>query len=436
MRVKTAKWKKGSRSGVVARFLERPAFDEAAERVARRVLGAVRRDGDRAVARYTKQFDGAVLRGADFAVGAEEMERAARRTPPAVRAAIRKAHRRIRAFSRSGKRRDWSVPTPHGGRLGERFIPYDRVGVYVPGGKAPLVSTALMTATLAEVAGVPEIVACTPCTREGIVNPAMLFALGTAGATEVYRIGGIQAIGMMAFGTETVRPVQKIVGPGNAFVTAAKRQVYGHVDLDLVAGPSEIAVLADDSVDPRYAAADLLSQAEHGTGAEKAMLVTDSESVLRSVAAEVDRMAARLSREGAIRRVMRSGMLFVLVPDLDTGVELCNRFAPEHLELMVRRPRHWIRKVRAAGAVFLGPWSPEAAGDFVAGPSHVLPTGGAAARFSGLTVDDFMRRTSVIDFRRRDLEESVATIEEFGAVEGLDAHALSARIRLQEPEAQ
>ena len=430
MRVKTAKWTSESKSTVVARFLERPAFDPVAERVAADVLAAVRREGDAAVARYARQFDGAVLRSADFRVAPREIRAAAHEVPRPVRAAIREADRRIAAFCRGGRKRKWSMATGHGGMLGEQFVPFDRVGVYVPGGQAPLVSTALMTATLARVAGVPEIVACTPCGRDGMVNPALLFALATAGATEVYRIGGIQAIGLLAYGTRTVKPVQKIAGPGNAYVTAAKRQVYGTVALDLVAGPSELAVLADDSADPRHVAADLLSQAEHGTGAEKALLVTVSRRLLDEVRSELHRQSRVLSHRNAVQTVMRTGTLLVEVPDLDTGIELCNRFAPEHLELVVRRPRQWLRKVRAAGAVFLGPWTPESAGDFVAGPSHVLPTGGAAARFSGLTVDDFLRRISFMEFRRADLEDALPVIEQFGAVEGLDAHVLSARIRL------
>ena len=431
MKVRAARWAPGSKSSVVARFLERPAFDERAERTAARVLADVQREGARAVTRYTKQFDGVTLRSPDFRVSRKEMDAARREVQPSVRAAIREADRRIEAFCKASMKQDWSMPTPHGGRLGEQFVPFDRVGVYVPGGEAPLVSTALMTVTLARVAGVPQIVVCTPCVGGRKVNSATLFALATAGAGEVYRIGGIQAIGLMAFGTRTVKPVQKIVGPGNAYVTAAKRQVYGRVALDLVAGPSEIAILADDSADPTHVAADLLSQAEHGTGAEKALLVTVSPKLLQAVSDELKRLSAGLSRRKALQKVMGKGMLLVEVADLETGMELCNRFAPEHLELMVRHPRQWLKKVRAAGAVFLGAWTPEAAGDFAAGPSHVLPTGGAAARFSGLTVDDFMRRSSFIEFKRGDLEEVLPVIEQFGAVEGLDAHALSARVRFK-----
>jgi len=281
------------------------------------------------------------------------------------------------------------------------------------------------------VAGVPEIVACTPCGPDGVVNPFILHALDSAGATEIYRIGGIQAIGLMAYGTSTIDKVQKIVGPGGTYVTAAKRQVYGHVALDLVAGPSEIAVLADEHADPRHVAADLLSQAEHGTGWEKALLVTPSAQLAQGVRRELITQAGTVGRRAAVSEVLRKGTLLVIVPCLEAGIELCNRFAPEHLEIMVRNPRRWARRVRSAGAVFVGAWTPESVGDFVAGPSHVLPTGGAAAMFSGLTVDDFRRRSSVIEFTRGDLREALPVIEKFGAVEGLDAHARSARIRFE-----
>ncbi|MCA1810070.1 MAG: histidinol dehydrogenase [Lentisphaerae bacterium] len=284
--------------------------------------------------------------------------------------------------------------------LGEQFSPLDRVGIYVPGGTAPLVSTVLMTATLARAAGVLEVVACSPADAGGGMNPHLLYAMEAAGVTEIYRIGGIQAIGAMAYGTETIPKVQKIVGPGGPYVTAAKRFVYGAVALDMVAGPSEIAVLADDSAQPEHVAADLLSQAEHGSGGEKILLVTTSARLAQAVQEELLRQTATLSRREAIQRVLRDGALIVVVNHLDHGMELCNLFAPEHLELIVPEPRVWLKKVRNAGAVFVGAWTPECAGDFIAGPSHVLPTGGTAAMFSGLTTDDFRKRTSVISFTR------------------------------------
>ena len=431
MTIKIVRWMPGVKNPAVSAFLKRPAFDEEAESVARTVLADVAANGDEAVTRCSLQFDGVTLQPAEMAVTPDEFAAARRLVDPPVRQAIREAHGRIAAFSRAGLRKDWSMSSPRGGTLGEQFVPLDRVGVYVPGGAAPLASTALMTVTLAKVAGVPEIVVCTPARNNRLVAPEILYALETAGATEVYRIGGIQAVGAMAFGTRTIRAVQKIVGPGGTFVTAAKRQVYGQVALDLVAGPSEIAILADDTSEAAHVAADLLSQAEHGTGHEKALFVTPSTRLAEHVAAELDRQASALSREAAVREVMKRGMLIVVVGTLDEGMELCNLFAPEHLEIMVREPKQWLRKVRCAGAAFVGAWTPECAGDFVAGPSHVLPTGGAARMFSGLTVEDFRRRSSFVAFTRADLMDALPVIEAFGKIEGLDAHARSARIRFE-----
>jgi histidinol dehydrogenase len=313
----------------------------------------------------------------------------------------------------------------------------DRVGVYVPGGTAPLASTAVMTVTLAKAAGVKEIVACTPCGKDKAVNPVLLYALKRAGATEVYRVGGIQSIGLMAFGTATVRPVQKIAGPGNAYVTAAKRQVYGYTAIDQVAGPSEIAILADAKANPAWVAADLLSQAEHGSGHEKALLVTTSKALAEAVCDELAWQTAKLPRAAMVERVIAAGgILLVVVPDLKQGMTLVNRFAPEHFEIMTESPRALLNGVCAAGAVFVGEWTPEAAGDFIAGPSHVLPTGGAARMFNGLTADDFRRRHSFVEFTREDLAETCGAIETFAEVEGLAAHGRSASIRFVEEIAQ
>jgi histidinol dehydrogenase len=423
-------WSSKTPNRVVEAFLSRSAFDPAAERAAARVLAAVRRDGLPAVLAATHRFQGVSLRPSELRVRADEWRRAAARVPRPVVAAVREAHRRVKAFATAGLRQDWQMASPGGGRLGERFLPLDRVGVYVPGGTAPLASTAIMTATLAQVAGVREIVACTPCGPDKRINPVLLYALRLAGATEVYRVGGIQAIGLMAFGAAGVRPVDKIVGPGNAYVTAAKRQVYGFVAIDQVAGPSEIAVLADASAQPAWVAADLLSQLEHGSGHEQALLVTDSAELALAVVDELAWQIPKLSRQKFVNRAIEAGgLLLAVVPNLRDGIALCNRFAPEHLELMTRQADRLLPDVRAAGAVFVGPWTPESAGDFVAGPSHVLPTGGAARMFSGLTVEDFRRRTSFVQFTRRDLMETLPVIQAFGAVEGLDAHARSAAIR-------
>ncbi len=411
------------------KFLARPAIDPEAEETARRVLADVRATGDKAVQKYTKEFNGINLPPAKFAVPKEERLAASEQVDLMFKRSASDVFARIVRFGKAGMRKDWSMATPKGGVLGEKYTPLARVGAYIPGGAAPLASTALMTVSLAKIAGVPEIVACTPCDKKGKVDPFLLHALEVAGATEIYRIGGIQAIGALAYGTATIRKVQKIVGPGGPYVTAAKKLVYGDVDLDMVAGPSEIAVLADETAVPAHVAADLISQLEHGTGHEKALLVTPYMSLATKVLAEMERQVAALSRREAIARAAAAGALFVVTDHLDTGMDLVNRFAPEHFEIMTKEPRRWLQKVKNAGAVFVGAWTPECAGDFVAGPSHVLPTGGTAAFFSGLTVDSFRKRTSVVAFTRADLIDTLPMIEAMGRVEGLDGHARSASIR-------
>ena len=417
-------------SKIVTRFLQRSAFPEEAEKAAAEVLAAIRAEGDVAVARYVAKFEGAKLSPKRFRVTDAELSAAEAQVPSALKRAVKDAHARVMRFSKASLRSPWTMKTPKGGTAGEFYSPMDRVGVYVPGGTAPLASTSVMTVTLAKAAGVKEIVACTPAGPTGTPNPVLLYALKLAGATEVYRVGGIQAIGLMAFGTKTVRKVQKIVGPGNAYVTAAKRQVYGYVGIDQVAGPSEIAVLADGSVPAAWVAADLLSQAEHGSGWEKSLLVTHSKDFAEEVKRALFEQTATLSRKALIQRVIdRDGILFAVTPTVDEGLELVNRFAPEHFEIMCKDATRLMKGVRSAGAVFAGAWTPESAGDFVAGPSHVLPTGGAANMFNGLTPDDFRRRHSFVAFTRGDLAETAPTIAAFAQVEGLDAHGRAASIR-------
>ena len=414
-----------SGDGRIEKFNARPAFPQEAEDAAFKVLAEIRRDGDRAVRKYVAKFEG--YKGKDLKVDVGELDISAK-----IRTAVKDAHRRVMKFSKASLREAWSMKTPGGGKAGEFFSPMDRVGVYVPGGTAPLASTSVMTVTLAKAAGVKEIVACTPAGKTGEVNPVLLYALKLAGATEIYRVGGIQAIGMMAYGTESCRKVQKIAGPGNAFVTAAKRQVYGYVAIDQVAGPSEIAVLADGSVDARWVAADLLSQAEHGSGLEKSLCVCTSREFAEKVRAEVLAQTEKLSRRELVERVIdRDGILIVVAKDLKEGMEVVNRFAPEHFEIMTKDALKVMKGVRSAGAVFAGAWTPESAGDFVAGPSHVLPTGGAANMFNGLTPDDFRRRHSFVAFTKKDLAETRATIEAFAEVEGLDAHGRAASVRFE-----
>ncbi len=412
-------------------FNARPAFPDEAEKAAASVLADILKNGDKAVLAAVARFEGfkassaSALHLSDDAIDFSSV-------PSSVLKAVRDAHKRVLRFSKASLRKPWSMKTPRGGSAGEFFSPMDRVGVYIPGGTAPLASTSVMTVTLAKAAGVKEIVACTPAGKDGKVNPVLVYALKLAGATEIYRVGGIQAIGMMAYGTKTCRKVEKIAGPGNAFVTAAKRQVYGYVAIDQVAGPSEIAVLTDGSVDVRWIAADLLSQAEHGSGYEKSLCVCTSKAQAEAIRAEVVRQTKSLSRKDIIQRVIdRDGILIVVAKSVAEGLDVVNRFAPEHFEIMTRDALKVMKGVRAAGAVFAGPWTPESAGDFVAGPSHVLPTGGAANMFNGLTPDDFRRRHSFVAFTKADLVETRPTIEAFAAVEGLDAHGRAATIRFE-----
>ena len=425
------KYSAKGRSTKIEDFLLRPPVEKGADKIAAGVLADIKENGDSAVVKYARQFDRSPVTLATMRVTKTEIAAAKKAVDADFKKAAKEAHKRIAEFAIAGLREDWRMPAPQGGWLGEKFVALDRVGAYIPGGAAPLASTALMTLTLAEVAGVPERVACTPATADGSVNPYILYALDLAGATEIYKVGGIQAIGAMAYGTKTIKKVQKIVGPGGPYVTAAKRLVYGEVALDMVAGPSEIAVLADDFANPAHVAADLLSQAEHGTGSEKALLVTTSEKMAKAVRAELEIQSARLIRQKPVAEVLARGCILVVVPDLEKGIELCNRFAPEHMEVIVKNAERVAAKIYRAGALFIGPWTPEAVGDFAAGPSHVLPTGGTAAFFSGLTVEDFRRRVSLIHFTKEDLKETVSVVEAFGRVETLDAHARSATIRLE-----
>lgn len=434
MNIRIVNWSPSRRSRTIEVFLQRPAFDPNAEKIAAEMLADIQLRGESAVLAAISKYDGVSLKPSELRVSKAEFDDAESKVPEKIKRLINDAHDRVADFSRLSMRKDWKTSTSHGGTLGEYFSPLSRVGIYVPGGTAPLASTVIMTATLAQVAGVPEIVACTPGGKTKQINAAMLYAMRVSGVNEVYRVGGIQAIGMMAYGIRHVNPVRKIVGPGGTFVTAAKRQVYGTVALDLVAGPSEIAILADDSANPEFIAADLLSQAEHGTGFEKAMFVTDSADLAQNVTAALSRQTAKLTRKNLIRRVTdANGILLIVAPSIESGLELINKFAPEHFELMVRNPEAIAAKVTCAGAVFMGPWTPESVGDFAAGPSHVLPTGGAARMFSGLTVDDFRRRTSLIGYTEEDLRGALPIIEMFSDIEGLDGHYKSAAIRFQNP---
>ena len=325
-------------------------------------------------------------------------------------------------------RQDWQQVNAQGVEVGERFDPYQRVGIYVPGGKAPLVSTALMTGAFAQAAGVPEIVAMTPPGPEGKVNPNLLYALAEAGATEVYKVGGAQAIGALAYGTASVRPVDKIFGPGNRFVVEAKRQVVGAVAIDLLPGPSEVLVIGDDTAEARFLAADLLAQAEHGPDSEVGFL-TPSEKLLDEVKAEVARQLAELPRKEIATSSLEEKGFMLLVESLDQAVAMANDFAPEHLTLVCENEEEVSKRIVSAGAIYLGNFSAVAVGDFLAGPSHTLPTGGGGRSFSGLRPDQFQRRTSVVRMSQEALDASCDVVEHYAEIEGLAGHGRSATIR-------
>ena len=393
------------------------------------ILADVRAHGDAALRRLNAKFGGpAFTDGASLRVTPEEFTAASRTLDARRQKALAEAHENVRAFALKSLRHNWHMHNRQGVEVGERYSPFGRVGLYVPGGTAPLVSTAIMTCTLAAAAGVPQIVVTTPADRDGQIAPALLCALELAGATEVYKVGGAQAIGALAFGTGTIAPVAKIFGPGNAYVVEAKRQVFGTVSIDLLPGPSEILVIADRTANPGWIAADLLAQAEHGADSLIGFL-TDSPEMLFAVQQEVARQLLLLSRQAQLGPVLERGAFFCLAASLDQAVEIANGYAPEHLALCVANPDEMAARIHTAGAIFLGGWSPVAGGDFLAGPSHTLPTGGAGKSFAGLTVDQFQRRTSLIRFDEGSLRHSLPTIQAFSDLEGLDAHGRSAEIR-------
>ncbi|MBP7949051.1 MAG: histidinol dehydrogenase [Verrucomicrobiales bacterium] len=403
---------------------------DAVRKAVENIVSRVRRRGDAALVEFARKFDRTALHAAALRVTPQEMAAAERDAAPEVRQAILTAHRNVLAFARRSLRRDWKMRNAQGAEVGEVFQPFRRVGVYVPGGGAPLISTVLMTVTLAQAAGCPEIVVCTPSAPDGTVNGNMLCALGVCGATEVYRVGGAQAVAAMAHGTASIQPVEKIFGPGNKYVVEAKRQVFGAVSIDLLPGPSEIMVLCDASANPRFVAADLLAQAEHGHDGQ-ILLATTSAKLLRAVRTEVEKQLRTLPRAESIREILDAGCWLVEVRDLAAGIRLCNDFAPEHLSLVVENEAAVLPQIHTAGAIFLGNHSPVAAGDFVAGPSHTLPTGGAGKSFPGLTADMFQRRTSIVKLDRKALQKSAPSIVQFSHMEGLEAHGRSASIRLK-----
>jgi histidinol dehydrogenase len=394
------------------------------------ILSEVRQRGDHALIEFARRFDHVDLSHQDLTVQEPEIRTAADQVKPELLDALVSSKANVREFAIRSLRTDWMWKNAQGAEVGERFDPLSRVGIYVPAGTAPLVSTAIMTLSLAAAAGVPEIVAVSPVGSDKTMNPGLLTALQLAGATEVYKIGGAQAIAALAFGTETIPPVCKIFGPGNAYVTEAKRQVFGYVAVDLVPGPSEIMVIADESATARWVAADLLAQAEHGRGTVICLVALDQE-LLEAVQREIVQQKNFLERGAALSEVLEKNAFFVLARDKIQAIEIANAFAPEHLSLVTRHNEEMAEAILNAGAIFIGSFSPVAAGDFLAGPSHELPTGGAAKSFGGLTVDQFQRRTSIVRYDREALSKSVSILSQFSEIEQLDAHGRSVSIRFE-----
>jgi len=399
---------------------------EARERV-EAILKAVRDRGDAAIADFTERFDG--FRPEPMAVSPEALEQAWTSLPTNLRDALELAHRRITDFHQRQRPADLAVTGPHGEQLGRRWRPVERAGLYVPGGRAAYPSTVLMNAVPARVAGVKDVVICSPAGRDGAVNPVVLAAAHLAGVKTVFRLGGAQAVAAMAYGSESVPKVDVISGPGNLYVTLAKQAVYGQVAIDSLAGPSEVLVIADHSAKPDQVAADLLAQAEHDPLAA-AVLITTDPALADGINAAVAEQLADHPRQEICEAALRDWGLVVVCGDLESCARLSDSFAPEHLELLVERPEPLADRIQNAGAIFLGPWSPEAVGDYLAGPNHTLPTCGAA-RFSGaLSVETFMRHTSLIGFNRAALEATGSAVQELATSEGLHSHAESVRRRL------
>lgn len=395
------------------------------------IIEEVREKGDEALFAFTKQFDGADLTPDAIKVTREEIEEAYALTDDALINVMKQSLHNIKSYHEKQKQYSWFDSRPEGVLLGQKVTPLARVGVYVPGGKAAYPSSVLMNVLPAKVAGVEKIVMTTPCNREGKVNPATLAAADLAGVDEIYKAGGAQAIAALAFGTESIPKVDKIVGPGNIYVALAKKAVFGHVSIDSIAGPSEILVLADQTANPRYAAADLLSQAEHDELAS-AILITDSEALAEQVSREADRFTAELSRKDIIEKSLENYGYILVAEDMDAAIAAANEIASEHLEILTANPFETMMKIKNAGAIFLGEYASEPLGDYFAGPNHVLPTNGTAKFFSPLSVDDFIKKSSIISYSKEALEPVYQNIVQFAVSERLTAHANSIKVRFEE----
>ena len=393
------------------------------------IIEEVRNNRDQAVFNYTKQFDGADINARNILVTEEEIAEAYEQVDTALLAVIRKSLVNIKKYHEKQVQNSWFT-TEDGIILGQRVTALESVGVYVPGGKAVYPSSVLMNVLPAKVAGVDRIVMCTPPGKDGKVYPSTLVAAKEAGVDEIYKVGGAQAIAAMAFGTESVPKVDKIVGPGNIYVALAKKAVFGYVSIDSIAGPSEILVLADETANPRYVAADLLSQAEHDEMAS-AILITTSQKLAEEVSAEIDQFVAELSRKEIIQKSLDNYGYILVADNMEEAIDTVNAIASEHMEIVTADPFHVMTKIRNAGAIFIGEYSSEPLGDYFAGPNHVLPTNGTAKFFSALSVDDFIKKSSIISYSREALEKVHKDIEQFAECEKLTAHANSIRVRFE-----
>lgn len=390
------------------------------------IIDNVKKNGDSALKEYTKKFDKAQIE--TIKVSEEEITAAYKEVAPELLETIKKSKQNIWSFHEKQLQNSWISPKEDGTMLGQLVRPLEKVGLYVPGGTAPLISSVLMTAVPAKVAGVEKLIMCTPPSQDGSINPAILVAAREAGVDEVYRAGGAQAVAAMAYGTETIPSVDKICGPGNVYVATAKRLVFGDCDIDMFAGPSEILVIADSSAVPEYVAADLLSQAEHDILASS-VLVTDDVSLLDSVKTEIEKQLLGLKRNEIIEKSLKSYGFGILVDNLEEAIEVSNNIAPEHLELCIKEPMSILGMIKNAGAIFVGNYSPEPLGDYMAGPSHVLPTSGTARFSSPVNVDQFIKKSSLIYYNKQSLEATSNDIVRFAEAELLDAHANAIKVR-------
>ncbi len=421
----------GAMKNLLEEMLKRdPNNYESYTETVQSIVDQVKAKGDEALFAFTKEFDKAEVSAETVRVGEEEIEEAYRQVKPELLEVMKRSLENIRSYHEKQKRNSWFDARPDGTILGQKVTPLASAGVYVPGGKAAYPSSVLMNIIPAQVAGVERIVMVTPPGKDGRVNPVTLTAAHLAGATEVYRVGGAQAVAALAFGTQSIPRVDKIVGPGNIFVALAKKAVYGHVSIDSIAGPSEILVIADGGANPRYVAADLLSQAEHDELAS-AILVTDSRELAQAVSAEVDGFLKVLSRREIIEKSLENYGYILVVDSMEQAVEAANAIAPEHLEIVTANPFALMTKIRNAGAIFLGEYSSEPLGDYYAGPNHILPTNGTARFFSPLSVDDFVKKSSIIYYSREALAAAHGDIEAFAEAEGLTAHANSIKVRFE-----